>query len=48
MDPPSLENFAVKMRMSAVDEIQVVDGGAAVWPLSLLLLQAAETPTLPV
>lgn len=48
MDPPSMENFAVKMKMSGVDEIQILGGGTAVWPLSLLLLQAAETQTLPV
>lgn len=45
-DPPSMENFAVKMGMAGVDEIQVLGGRTAVWPLSLLL--AAETQTLPV
>lgn len=43
-----MENFVVKIRISGVDEVQVLGGGTSVWPLSLLLLQAAETQTLPV
>lgn len=46
MDPPSMENFVVKMRMSGVNEIQVLGGETAVWSLSLLLSAGSRNPNL--